>query len=169
VFKINRQQKQAKLQWLQNSNQINGANLQNLRQFRNKKREYVEDRTNVLETNNKNKNIRDLYRGINEFRKGYQPTTNIIKDEDGNLVTDPYSTLNRWKNFFNKMLNVHGVHDVRQMLSHYVPEPSLVEMESGTEKLKRYKSQGTNQIPAEFIKAGGETLCSEIHELIGSI
>jgi hypothetical protein len=40
------QQKQAKLQWLQNPSQINGHNLQNLRRetsgtFRNKKREYL--------------------------------------------------------------------------------------------------------------------------------
>jgi hypothetical protein len=38
-----------------------------------------------------------------------------------------------------------------------VPEPSLVEVEIAFGKLKRY------QIPAELIKAGGETLCSEIH------
>jgi hypothetical protein len=25
------------------------------------------------------------------------------------------SVLNRWKNFFNQMLNIHGVHNVRQM------------------------------------------------------
>jgi hypothetical protein len=30
-----------------------------------------------------NKNIRDLYRGMNEFKKGYQPRINIIKDENG--------------------------------------------------------------------------------------
>jgi hypothetical protein len=28
-----------------------------------------------------NKNIRNLYRGINEFKKGYQPRTNLDKDE----------------------------------------------------------------------------------------
>ena len=26
-------------------------------------------------------NIRDLYRGINDFKKGYQPRCNIVKDE----------------------------------------------------------------------------------------
>jgi hypothetical protein len=36
-------------------------------------------------------------------------------------------------------------------------------------KLKSYKSPGTDQIPAELIKAGGGTLCSEIHTLICSI
>jgi hypothetical protein len=37
------------------------------------------------------------------------------------------------------------------------------------EKLKSYKSLGTDQIPAELIKAGGSTIRSEIHKLINSI
>jgi hypothetical protein len=67
------QRKQAKLQWLQNPRQINGDNLKNLRRetsrtFRNKKRECLKGKINELKTNNKNKNIRNLYRGINEFK-----------------------------------------------------------------------------------------------------
>jgi C4-type Zn-finger protein len=53
-----------------------------------KKREYLKSKINELETNSKNKNIRELYRGINDFKKGYQPRTNILKDENGNLVAD---------------------------------------------------------------------------------
>jgi hypothetical protein len=30
-----------------------------------------------------------LYRGINDFKKGYQPRTNVIKDEKCNLVAEP--------------------------------------------------------------------------------
>jgi hypothetical protein len=41
-----------------------------------------------LKIHNKIKNIRVLYRGINDFQKGYQPRTNIVKDEKGDLVTD---------------------------------------------------------------------------------
>jgi hypothetical protein len=41
--------------------------------------------------------------------------------------------LNRWKNFFNQVLNVHSVHDVMQMAIHIaepsIPEPTLVEVE----------------------------------------
>jgi hypothetical protein len=169
--------KQAKLQWLQNPSQINGDKLQILRPetcrtFRNKKREYLKGKINELETNNKNKNIRDLYRGTNEFKKGYQPRINITKYENANLLADPQNVLNRRKNYFNQVLNVHGVH-VRQMDIHtaepLVPEPSLVEVEIATGKLKSYKSPGTDQIPTELIKAGGETLYSEIHILICSI
>jgi hypothetical protein len=99
-----------------------------------------------------------MYRGINEFKKGYQPRLNIIKDENGNLIADPQNILNRWKNFFNQVPNAHGVHDVRQMDIHtaepLVPEPSLVEVEIVIGKLKSYKSPGTDQILAELIKAG---------------
>jgi hypothetical protein len=157
---------------LQNPNQINGNSLKNLRSeasrtFRNKKRIYLKGKINELETNNKNKNIRDLYRGINEFMKGYQPRINIIKDENGNLIADPPNVLNRWKNFFNQVLNVHGVHDVRQMDIHtaepLVPEPNLVEVKIAIRKLKSYKSPGTDPILVKLIKAGGEKLYSEIH------
>jgi hypothetical protein len=56
--------------------------------FRNKKRQYLKDKINELAINSKNKNIRDLYRGINEFKKGYQPRSNLVKDENGDLLAD---------------------------------------------------------------------------------
>jgi hypothetical protein len=49
------------------------------RHFRHKKREYLKDKIKELESNSKNKNIRDLYRGINEFKNGYQPRSNLVK------------------------------------------------------------------------------------------
>jgi hypothetical protein len=70
-------------------------------------------------------------------------------------------------------LNVHGVKDVRQTEIHtaepLVPEPSACEVEMAIEKLKRKKSPGIDQIPAELIKAGGGTICSEIHKLMNSV
>jgi hypothetical protein len=50
-----------------------------------------------------------------------------------------------------------------------VPGPSHLEVEISIEKLKKYKSPGSDQIPAEMYQAGGETLLSVIHKLITSI
>jgi hypothetical protein len=47
----------------------------------------------------------------------------------------------------------------------FVPEPSALEVQVAIGKLERYKSAG-DQIPAELIQAGEETLRSEIHKLI---
>jgi hypothetical protein len=78
------ERKQTKLQWLQDPSEINGDNLNNVsreasRHFRNKKKEYLKNRINELATDSKNKIIRDKYRGINEFKRGYQPRNILVK------------------------------------------------------------------------------------------
>ena len=46
-----------------------------------------------------------------------------------------------------------------------MPEPSAFEVEVAIEKLKRHKSPGIDQIPAELIKVGARTICCEVHKL----
>jgi len=64
------------------------------------------------------------------------------------------------------LFNVHGVSGVSQAEIHttetLVPEKAI-------EKLKRYKSPGIDQIPAELIKVAGKTVHTEIHKLINLI
>jgi C4-type Zn-finger protein len=79
-----------------------------IRYFSNKKKEYLKTKIEELETTNKTKNIRELYRGIVDFKKGYQPRTNIVKDEKGDLVADSHSILARWRNHFSQLFNIHG-------------------------------------------------------------
>jgi hypothetical protein len=140
------------------------------RRFRNKKREYLKGKITDIELNSKNKNIRHLYRGITEFKKGYQPKTNLVKDERGDLLADPQKMLTRWKNYFCQLLNVQGPGSIMQTEIHiaepFVPEPSAAEVEVAIRKMKRYKAPGSDQIPAELIQARGETLHSELHKLI---
>jgi hypothetical protein len=50
-----------------------------------------------------------------------------------------------------------------------VPDPSPFVVEIAIAKLKRYKSPGSDQILAELIQAGDETLQSEIYKLINPI
>jgi hypothetical protein len=108
---------------LQDPSEINGENLNNVRRetsrhFRNKKRETLKDKINQLETNNKNKNIRDLYRGITAFKRGYQPRRNLMECRNGDLTADIHISLSRWKNHSSHLLNVHNVSDVRQIEIH---------------------------------------------------
>ena len=68
---------------------------------------------------------------------------------------------------------MHVVKDVRQAEIHttesLVPEPSSAEVELAINKIKSHKAPGIDQIPSELIKAGGRTICLEIHKLITSI
>ena len=156
--------------FLFNVDNLNKVRCEVSRHFRNKKKAYLGAKIEELKTNNKIQNIRDLYRGINDFKKGYQPRCNIVKDEKGDLVAYSHGIVARWKNYFSQLFNVHGFKDVGQAEIHTAePDPSASDVELAIDKLKSHKSLGIDQIPAELIKAGGMTICLEIHKLITSI
>ena len=133
------------MQWVQDHCQSNVDNLNSVRRevsrhFRNKKSEYLRAKIEELEANSKIHNIRDLYRGINDFKKGYQPRCNIVNDEKGDRVADSHNIVVRWRKYFSQLFNVHGVKDVGQAEIHtaepLVPEPSAFEVELAIGKLK---------------------------------
>jgi hypothetical protein len=70
-------------------------------------------------------------------------------------------------------LNVHGAGGVRQIEMHtakpLVPEPSAYEVEVAIGKFKGYKSPSVDQIQADLVQAGGETLHSKIRKFINMI
>ena len=86
-----------------------------------------------------------MYRGISDFKKGYQPRRNIVKDEKSDLVADSQGYVARWTNYFSQLFNVHGVKDVGQAEIHtaepLVPEPSASEVDLAIDKLKSQNRQ----------------------------
>jgi len=76
----------------------------------------------------------------------------------------------RWGKHFSQLLTVREVNEVRQREIHtaeqLVSEPTASELSLAIEKLKRHKSPGVVQIPAELIKAGSRTIRYEIHKPI---
>jgi len=66
------------MQWIKDPSRSNVDNMNNVRRnasrhFRNKNKTYLKAKIEELETNSKVNNVRDLYRGTNDFTKGYQP------------------------------------------------------------------------------------------------
>jgi hypothetical protein len=108
--------------------------------------------------------------GVERGAINYSPLTiSLLR----NLLEDSHNTLNRWKNYYSQLLNVHRIGDVRQIeirtAEPLVPHPSPIEVEIAIAKFKRHKSPGNDEILAELFQAGGEILRSKIHKLIKSI
>ena len=115
------------MQWLQDPKHSNVDNLNNVRReasghFRNKRRntfqeekkEYLKAKIDEIETYSKINNIRDSYRSISDFKKGYQPRSNIVKSEKDDMVIDFHSILVTCRKHFSQLFNIHGVDDVRK-------------------------------------------------------
>ena len=145
--------------------------MEAIRRFRNKNKEYLKPKIDELETNSKIKNIIDLYRGINEFKKGYQPRIQYGIRRAIWLQTVSLFWLG--EGMISQLFNVHGFSDVRQTeintAEPLMSEPSDFGVEMAIEKLKRDISPGTDQNPAELIKTGCRTIRFEIRKLIISI
>jgi hypothetical protein len=75
-----------------------------------------------IATNILNKQPRTNYKG-----------SNLVKDENSDLLEDSHSILNRWKNCFPQLFDVYNVSDVRQIEVHtaelLVPGPSCLKVE----------------------------------------
>jgi hypothetical protein len=107
-----------------------------------------------LNTHTQNKNIMGLYTVIFEFKKRYQPTTDVVYEND-NLLSDIHIILKEWKNYLFYLVNVRGINDVKQTDMH-TGEPLVLEhysFEVPIEKMTRYKFSRTDQILTVLIQA----------------
>jgi hypothetical protein len=73
--------------------------------------------------------------------RGYQHKNNSVKDENDDLLADSHNILNRWKNYFSQLLNMHNVSDVRQIDVHMakplVHIPSRLEVEIAIAEIEK--------------------------------
>jgi hypothetical protein len=77
------------------------------------------------------------------IRRGFQPRSNSVKDENGDLLADSHNNLNGRKNYFAQLLNLHRISDVRRIEIYtgepLIHDPSPFEVEIVIKKFKRYK------------------------------
>jgi hypothetical protein len=50
-----------------------------------------------------------------ELKEDYQLRSNLVGDENSDLLVDSYIILNKWKNYSSQLLNMHRVSDVMHM------------------------------------------------------
>jgi hypothetical protein len=85
-----------------------------------------------------------------------------MKDEINDLLADSCKILKRWTNYFFELLKVHTICVIIQIKIHtaepLVLDPNPFEFEIAIAQLKENNSPGSDQILAEMIHAGDETL-----------
>jgi hypothetical protein len=106
MFKISREKgNKPNCSGLRDPSEMNGDTLSNMgrdarRHFRIKKKGSIwKTKLMRLQRTEKQESI-DLYRGINKFKRSYQPRSNLLKEENGDLLADSHNILNWLKNYF---------------------------------------------------------------------
>ncbi|RXN18970.1 endonuclease exonuclease phosphatase family [Labeo rohita] len=117
---------------------------------------------------------RTLYRTLRDLSGKSKSINDNIKKADGTFVRSTAERLQRWKEFFDGLYNhdppqgppvAPPVTDLPPVLMSDA-EPTLEEVKLAVYALKNGKSPGLDQVAAEGIKAGGDTLLPRLHNLI---
>jgi len=106
---------------------------------------------------------------IKQFKQ-FNPIWNAIRDQDGQMLMEPELRAERWKGYLKKLLNgmipaQPVLHTEYERAVPHVEDVNLEEVKIAIFSLKNWKAPGTDDIPAELIKYGGEELHVIIYRL----
>ncbi|KAL4143954.1 hypothetical protein QTP88_006202 [Uroleucon formosanum] len=126
----------------------------------------------ILEETEKDRSqgkIRNFFKTIGWY-KDFNPTLEAIKNKNGNTIMEPSDEAKIWREYFIDLLNAEiPVNPIGK--AHYqtaepmISDITLDEVKVAINSLKNWKAPGSDDIPAELIKYGGE----EMHKVIFKI
>jgi hypothetical protein len=123
----------------------------------------------------KNNEANKFYQEVGNIRKGFKPQTLLIRDKEGDIVSNKEKVLQRWSEYYERHLALQDGTDSDggedwtmsiQIAKPYVAPPNDVDMEMAVSKLKNGKATGHDQIPPRMMKEGGKELKKVVYELI---
>ncbi|CAH2019773.1 unnamed protein product [Acanthoscelides obtectus] len=99
-----------------------------------REKKYHENNLQHIGDNYKNKQIRNLYQGVNNEKRGYQTRTTYYKDKNGKKIFDEEEALARWKQYFEQLLNPadDAANDYNEKNSTIHQRPQLTEEDPQT-------------------------------------
>ena len=110
------------------------------------------------------RNKRMFWKEVNRTRKGIEVKEECVKDVNGNVVTEKNEVCERWKGYFEGLLNVseRGRAEItaRPGMKVRVFEKANVdvstdEVQKTVDRLKMGKATGMDEVAAEYIRSGG--------------
>jgi hypothetical protein len=116
---------------------------------------------------------KEFYSALKEVYGPIHSTTVALKTADGSaLITDKGEILARWKQHFSDLLNTPTISQATLDRIIALPEhssldmpPTIVEITTAVNKMRNAKAPGSDGIPAEIYKHGGNALLHRLHNL----
>ncbi|XP_065654616.1 uncharacterized protein LOC136081243 [Hydra vulgaris] len=105
---------------------------------------------------------KDLYRLARKRNRDGQDVQQVrmIKDKDGNVLSNEESVLGRWKEYFEELINQENGREGRleeiEVVNQEVPQVSKEEVRAAIRRIKCGKAIGPDDIPVEACKCLGE-------------
>lgn len=126
--------------------------------------------------------VKKFYKKVNNQRKEYKPKATLIKDIDGNIISERDRILERWAHHFKELLSPkepntttttdHADHTFQPIRLRSTQNETGIQdedLERAISKLRNHKAAGCDNITAELLKQGGDDLKEALRLLIERI
>jgi hypothetical protein len=115
-----------------------------------------------------------MYQYIKKATQPFKRRETLVKDKEGNIITNEERISKRWVEYFDELLNAEEPQMKLECCSSptvdiEVPTPTLEEIQETINKLKNSKACGEDQIYAELIKKGGNELTNRLKHILDNI
>jgi len=142
--------------------------------FRCETRKYVQNVIREAEQNYRSHNTWQLYHKVNSFKGGYRRQEKFLKKDDGSLVTNQEKIMEKWAEYFEKLLNCEVPVDTltfghNEPNDDPCPPPSKEEIEQQINRLKNHKSPGEDDLQGEILKYADSSMIKSIYLLIKEV
>ena len=147
--------------------QYRAANQEIKKGMKKAKMNWIEEQCQEIEDSLKKNTSKKTYQLVKDLTSTKQGRTTTIQDKDGKCLTEEQDILKRWSEYCSELYNYRATGD-QEVLN--VPPatdndnyPILrEEVEAAVKSLKKGKSAGADNVPAELVQAGGEAMISAL-------
>ena len=139
------------------------------------KKTYVEKLANEAEIAARQNNSRELYTISRQLAGKNKSTSRPIRDKQGNLLTKESLQLQRWKEYFQDILNrpppdsIPDIEETNEDLNINCGRISKEEIKRAIKKLKLGKAPGIDNIPSDVLKADVGATIDVLYSVLNEI
>ena len=138
------------------------------------KEDWIGAQCEEIETCLNKNNSKRAYQLVKDLTSEKQGRSSTIQDKSGKCLTEEKEILSRWTEYCSELYNYESCGDNAVLDCSQPPEEDLQpilreEVEIAVASLKKGKSAGVDNIPAELVQAGGETMIDVLTEICNRI
>ena len=125
-----------------------------------------------IEENSVKNYTKELYRRIRNLTKRFRPTSETIKDKNGNTLCNGENIKERWKQYCEDLYKTNDnitQNNITLTRDDEEPPPLWSEINKTIKDLKNNKSIGIDEVAAELVRNGGENVTEFFYLLCNKI
>jgi len=119
-----------------------------------------------MEEHQRRNRTKDMFAIVNRLTKQARPSVKAVKSEFGETLTEQAEIMNRWKNYCETLYSACEPVEEVKLDGEREPTPTYEEVEKAIKSMRTGKVEGPDEIPAEHLKLGGETVTGAMHKMI---